>query len=549
MKPFSEVALFEQGNSLDPFYATGSMESLGEIPGSLSGPLSSKEQIRLSFSVKNPVRMLPKSSSLYYFSPVNGQWVIPKNALPDHAGPFDKVAFRTPFPNFSSSIFIEDQIGFDCFGNPLISGSLNKRRVNDAPSGREKTSFGSINSPTFPIIYEHELQIKYLTGDYPKSIQRNPDYDASNDDVFTISVDHPFLIEKATFEIPLCLGPGWFKDRTVCCPAHGATESYLFTGSTWDKVYGDLPTGYRVPVVFYNEGGPGITVSLFAQKKYKDGYIRDLIMNELIVPLDDTIITGSNFEFYQSVDGYANYFALSGLGSSSGSADITKVIPTNGLYYTGSVLINGTSTVSNGVKIYRPLSTNLKGFINLITTKKIPLLGREIGTDYIFGIDAFGRGMTGFSPSGGSIFGGEYITSQNKLDSNLMYENPLYLPNISDSEFLDLTSKFDALCTPPETRGSAEINFVINLSGKKSSPYLINPGEKLILAVSKHRPAYRHYSSDIYATDNYSVGVGHLLSSSYFHDVPNGHDVQLMTGTINITLYGSYIRAGSEYTP
>ena len=77
MRPFSEANLFEQNNNDDPFYATGSIGSIGETPGSFSSALSNKDQIRISFSVETRVQMLSNSSSIYYFNIKDKKWNIP----------------------------------------------------------------------------------------------------------------------------------------------------------------------------------------------------------------------------------------------------------------------------------------------------------------------------------------------------------------------------------------------------------------------------------------------------------------------------------------
>ena len=129
-----------------------------------------------------------------------------------------------------------------------------------------------------------------------------------------------------------------------------------------------------------------------------------------------------------------------------------------------------------------------------------------------------------------------YISNENK-------RNNLY--NSISSSLKDLY-----LSAPP-------LGYSINLMGtnqyraKKTSPYLIYPGEKLILAVSKTRPAFSSSVCQYSAlnTDATKLGFGTLISSSFFNDLRNssGHDVQLNTGSISITVYGSYVKSGNGY--
>ena len=81
---------------------------------------------------------------------------------------------------------------------------------------------------------------------------------------------------------------------------------------------------------------------------------------------------------------------------------------------------------------------------------------------------------------------------------------------------------------------------------------MIQPGEKLMIAASKTRPAMEHISVNVpNIPANIASGIGYLLSSSFYNSNPDplGHDVQFNTGTINMTFYGSYVSADREYIP
>ena len=95
-------------------------------------------------------------------------------------------------------------------------------------------------------------------------------------------------------------------------------------------------------------------------------------------------------------------------------------------------------------------------------------------------------------------------------------------------------------------------------SSNKASPYLVTPGDKLVLAVSKTRPAISASVIDI--PDAVWPGgdgvmkyadVGANVMQSYIPATGSvdGHDVTLQTGYVNITLYGSYVQGGKSYIP
>jgi hypothetical protein len=86
-------------------------------------------------------------------------------------------------------------------------------------------------------------------------------------------------------------------------------------------------------------------------------------------------------------------------------------------------------------------------------------------------------------------------------------------------------------------------------TSKDTSPYLINPGDKLILSISKTRPTVSASIHDVPNPAAADIGYQNLKSYTTMTGSSSGHDVCLNTGSINITFYGSYVRAGNSYTP
>jgi hypothetical protein len=157
--------------------------------------------------------------------------------------------------------------------------------------------------------------------------------------------------------------------------------------------------------------------------------------------------------------------------------------------------------------------------------------------------------MTGFSPSGGSIFGGEF----NIGTSDRQLKSPFY---VSDETKRRVISQQGASLWNSGGQFYVELKGTTFIGKKKFSPYLLYPGEKLILSISKTRPTTSRFKANIPPDSEGSpvariTGRSNVLSSSYYHDLGGyqGHDVQLNTGSINITFYGSYVRAGNSYVP
>lgn len=612
-KPFSEVGRFEQGNVLDPFYTTGSAGSTGENPGSFSRSLFGKEQIKASFGVKIKTSMLPNSCSIYYFNKVSGEWSIPSRALGDHVGPFDKFAIGTVWSPASGSTgagftrgstVIEDAKCFDAYGRLVSSGSLDiNRQVTESDdrglgnsNGSSKYIGSSVSGNRF-VDYQFRRGasvIEALLEDFPKSVQRSQLYDATDNETFELNIDRPFLMEKAVFEIPFCLGQTWFQDRTVTTLA-AATGTYTPTNT---------------PINLYthaDSGGPALTVSLFCQKKYGQENIRDLIAKGTITHFDDSKLTAIARRLPLGlVERGAYGVAVEPYGIRNPNAVVYQSAPNSP--FTGSVAVKTTASISNGVnassigiwfmtsslpnaavdaykqpgyEVYY-LREVLSKYAELIKfpedygkTKLTLSSFAQLGVSLASSLDTFGRGMTGFSPSGGSIFGGEYATSQafSKTGDPIIL-NPYYSDNSTVTERAAAFNKLDIFFNqldidmqsyvpnyngvPANTSYPGTFTpqaWIYNIypaevfTTSKDSPYLLNPGDKLVLAISKTRPAISASGHDIKSAADVNIGKSVLTKLIPVTGSVSGHDVTLNTGSINMTFYGSYVRAGDSYTP
>ena len=615
MKPFSEVSLFDQGNTSDAFYATGSSQSIGETPGSFSRSLLSKEQIKMSFNIASKTSMLPSSCSIYYFNKTLKSWNIPARSTGDHVGPFNRFAINTQWSPASGtlgdgytvgSLIIEDAKGFDCYGHPVMSGSLDiYRQVTEADAdglGRSNSTSRYIGSQ----IIGNKIRdaqgrrgasvIDALLEDFPKSVQRSEIYDASSDETFELDIDRPFLLEKAVFEIPFCLGESWFQDRTVTSLAT-ATGTYL-------------PTNTQIKQNLYiDSGGPALTLSLFCQKKYGQSNIRDLVAKGTITHLQDSKLTAIARKLPPgSAERGAYAVVVEPYGLRSPNATIYQ--PSANSAFTGSVTVKTAANISNGVN---GLSLALWYMTSSIPNAAVdaykqPQFGREVyyyreimdkyrkivwepeyfgnktfslstfaqnQLSIVSSIDPFGRGMTGFAPSGGSIFGGEYTSSQafsKTGDPTIL--NPYYSENSTEADrsaaygslkefFAQLDIDIQSYVpnyngVPVDLPYSTTFTpqaWIYNVypsevfSSSKDAPYLLNPGDKLVLAISKTRPAVSASGHNINSAADANTGNNVLTKLIPLVGSVTGHDVTLNTGSINMTFYGSYVRAGNSYIP
>jgi len=562
---FAEVNLHEQGRSSEVFFATGSSIYMGE-PGSLSSQLANKMIFRLTLPVKNPVQMFATSCSIYYYNRSHEQWNIPASAIGEVCDPFDKFAFNTEGDPANigatlqgytpGSAIFEDYKGFDPYGHAVASGSLDIFRQVTVSGNHDRNQtilgIGHINRTNGEIV-------EILQGDYVKSLQRNTSYVATADEVFSLPIERPFLLEKATFEVPLAMGNTWFQDRT-------ATVRTFHSGSC-------TSSGVYFKSWSFDKGGPALTVALFCQKNLGINSVLDLIMTGTITHVSDSI---RRVDSRQSIYQDLRTLHVTSVGLPEASVIVNPDF-SGGFggsnFFTGSVVLNLQAAASNGVNtsffnVKNFSGTGMNNVIipdikELITSRiKENLLSYDSNPDSLttaLGIDPFGRGMTGFSPSGGSIFGREFATYDGNARKDTI-SNPFFVASSIDyaidsgsfvSAFDDfLNNNYGSPPYPSGFLGRVDSVANIDFGSSRSSPYLLNPGDKLVLSISKTRPAISGSRFRMNNPPNLNADIGRadiLDSYSYFTGSMDGHDVLLNTGSINMSFYGSYIRGNGGY--
>jgi hypothetical protein len=487
IQPFGEHSRFDQGpgSRNDPFFISGSGIDTGTR---LDFPLWSKSQINFSLPVNYQTIAFPQSASIYYYNNRIAAWQIPRNSVPTNGSDIASAI------NYAlNGRIIEDHRGFGPIGNSLSSGS------ND-PTGTTGTDT-TINS-SFTV----DAATSAMLRQYNKSVSVNNEYEATTDETFTIRVDRPFLIEKAVFEVPLTLGPGWFADKTTSfLPIVPVSGSFDFAG-------------------------PGLTLALYNQIKVNNHTRRDLIMTGTITHVNDmsASVVLSNFptltnDFQLRPVGYLAYADVPG----------AVVRPQSNNTFTGSVVVKSEALIANGVtmKFSKDMvnepssqySQNRIEILNLISKQQLTVVSSS--TSYAEGyniayIDSFGRGGSSIDPSPRSILGKEFSTTQGIVSNGNKIANPFYLTGSARaaiSASLSSGTRFRATAAIP-------------LASHFRSPYLMLPGDQLVFALAKSRPFF------------YSSGLGGPEFSGSI-----AHDVVLASGTINVTLYGSYVKEGREF--
>jgi len=514
--PWSETNLYALASGAydDEFFSGSSIDEFGL---NLSYPLKSKTNIRFSMPVNYNVSMLQYSSSMYYYNRARACWTVPKNAtyvsdLISAAVPAGTTKGDISDPNIwpAFNSINEDYRGFGPLGNCVVSGTHTPAAATEQTDPMIGADYTAINNAIA------------LTKEYNNSVQINDDYSATDDELFTVPINNDFILEKAIIEVPMAFGDGWFSDKTTCFRPIESSSSEPF----------DI-------------GGPAITVALYNQYVVGNRTRRDLILTGTITHRgdDSSNIVISNFPSYTTI------YQIRPQGFRAfGSVPSVVIDPvTNGSgqnVYTGSVPVKCVAQVSNGliVNLTRYMTKvttafNRSGTLELFNAERLALK-QESATHYtqtarIASINPYGRSMTGFDPSGRSVFGKEHTSYQTEF-KNGSVQNPFYLSggmgNITfenieglgrsgaiPQQFVDVVISGTYFVAPA----------AIPLESCKPSPYLLRPGDKLVLAVAKTRP---------FVYGNQTSG-------------PSGsivHDVQFITGAINVSLYGSMLKEDKE---
>jgi hypothetical protein len=307
--------------------------------------------------------------------------------------------------------------------------------------------------------------------------------------------------------------------------------------------------------------GPAVTVSLFNQQETDLETHRDLILTGTIIPegdshkniavrqtwVWDTSITPSipSALFLFEPEGFPSY----------NSTPSAVVQPDYDGQFTGSVVVQTVAGISNGVVLghtvkatdFSPAPAHsvdwASAVIGLMTSSTINVDYRNESNSYFWSgiksIDPLGRNSKGFKPSGRSVFGKEFETLDHEEYKQL--PNPLFVSSSFDDFPLALKNVLDVNVNP---EFQAFFQFAVPVVKSQDSPYLIMPGDKLTLALSKMRPA--------------------IHTNGYYPDLPNTidggnppeldpwrhglrHDIWITTGSIKMTLYGSLLREEKEF--
>jgi hypothetical protein len=598
---------YQETAATSDFYATGSaLEIFGD---GFTAPLKSKTQFHFSLPVTKQTTMPSLTASFYYYDVNKKSWtLIDPNGYRQPASSFSyylqgeeagNLKFRDatgtdergtePWPTYR---IVETSRGFDAVGRKIVSGTNNVDYSIQTPSWfplsyQTDSAIGSIynakrfdNNGTmwFPRAQFLEESKSAITREYLNSVTDNSTFFPQKSQLFNFEIEEPFLIEKVVVSIPFYINGDWFNDLTTC------TRPYV------DPPYSinnpDAAGRFIGPIDF---GGPGITFALMCARQGEgpnNSYL-DLIASGTITHVND--ITASvvlkkdpgmehhcmrptGFTAFSNptcvLSGTSNIFIgnakLEMEASVAGGLTFARndrsyltasFYNDDGASYVESnrdkarFLLCASELVTRGeafANTYDRISSDVivpdVGFVTIVSV----LDGGGIEESgylyrapriYLQQISPLSRGSAKMNFSGNSILGGNIAT----FNEEPAVKNPLYsgytkaaLPSLYTDQINSSSFRFDAVS-------------IYSTVDSRPSPYLMLPGDKLTISMSKTRPAIDRAKDSGTQFQPFMGGVGarydeYILTGSH-------GTVMLNTGSINITVYGSYIQEGVEYHP
>lgn len=515
--PFNEVRRYsmDAASFSDTFFATGS--NVSQFGPALETPLKSKTQVNVTLPINAVITMHP-SSSIYYYNSRVKSWNIPQKssyvvfATSTSPPPFNVNGdIRSPNVDTPLGRVPEDQRGFGPIGNTVSSGTFNPNAVGVQTDYYINSDFN----------FSSSNYTNAMSRAYANSVQLNPKYQPNPEETFSIPINEPFLLEKAVIEVPISAGPSWFNQRTTnMLPLETQFNSFDF-------------------------GGPALTVSLFNLVKIGDsGQTRlDLILTGTVT---HTFDSSSNLVM-SSFSPTTNQIQLRPQGflayASTPAAVVSPNTPGNNMF-TGSFVAKCEALVSNGVvvKLMRDMSlgstTNNRQAIRDLLAQPVLSLVTTPGSNFAQSasmayINPYGRSGGGFESSSRSVFGKDRASFMSSVGSPNKVPNPFYVSGSNPNQTgaaSGLPTQFELAIASAGTtfRASAAVPLIKHIP----SPYLVYPGDRLVLAISKVRPV---------AYGTAATGAGGISGSWNITD-----NVRLLTGSIGISLYGSMIREETD---
>lgn len=608
-EPFDESVAIELSDSIrdTEFYASGTKAS--DYALGFGQNIGAKTIIRLRYTILSETLLRGSTSSIYYYDPYRMtvcEWI--GDDLRDPGADYspgamvDSIGF-TPLGTFSSNVQKHDYDRIFKYStvndNPYGTGYQHSDRCHPGCA----TGFGSYDTTQWKMSALNSYNSGAITVSSSYAIAKSGTISLNG------LIDRPFLVEKVIVRMPIKAGPGWTQDMTRTKRTFGFQdfESYGSLSASLRPTYasGSLRDSYEDWPI--DVGGPCITVGLMNQLTPS---CRDVVVTGTIIPTKDNVsginfelthltsaygvgsVSSTTIEHHSlTFEGFKSF----------GRQSSAVVYPDDSGYFTGSVVVPMDVMTSNGVisqlrhvtgdgatyeesdhfctddngdgvplHDYYAYGTGLVDKMTYLWTDvngdlyvpPIPYLGSyceetvTLGSrkEMIMSINPCSRNQSGFSHTGRSIR--DMSSIQSKKIQNTLYpfkskieQFLLSLSSSLGSIYLNTGEDDDV----PIARFEVTPDIAYVEENVQVAPYVLDPKDRLIFFISKCRPvkscsanyAKRMNGIETPVSPGSTSGTGSAVSVTY-SVLTGSHDVRISAGTLEISLFGSYVQEGVE---
>jgi hypothetical protein len=463
------------------------------------------------------------------------------------------------------------------------------------------------NEP-FPLSGSNTTNNDLLAVKYPSSLWENEKTFPKKDQQISLPIEYPFLIEKLVIEFPFYAEDEWFDDKTTITRGFGIGESsstpqkakYFFhtpcgpidfggPGLTFSLLCPRRNGGLvrmdliasgtithnndvqKIEMVALEQNGETNGTWTIRQTGFESFSNPTVVVQETVDPLSGKRFFNGKIkmEIFPCVSAGVTYafnhraYACDGVDSNLGQTFSTEWEDVN--KYKAEMLLTNDYNFGLHAENFWQFDTGELfglgvGYFKFVAAAKNAnfynnWLDQKNGNDYttipgpkiyeqsfgsprvhVMNVSALPRGSTGIDFNGNSILGGNIARIEEK-----QIKNPFFVSDNLPTEYSD---KF-AIMIARYFQFDAVASWSTFTS--KVSPYLMLPGDKLTLAISKTRPVVNAFERTPAAITAEVYGYGGVSGDIYLAGSHN--TVILNTGSIEMTVYGSYVKEGMEYNP
>jgi hypothetical protein len=347
--------------------------------------------------------------------------------------------------------------------------------------------------------------------------------------VFNNQLSAPFLLEKVIFEFPLEAGSSWLNDYTQLSLLSDFAPDIggpcITVGLIKESPQCSTSRNYNISRV--KPGGGDIKNETIQY----DTTRREVICSGTLIPFKDSVtpIISNNPLLLRGVESGNQIIQLEKSGFENYLSSPGTIIGDNSTQqFTGSVCVTSIPQVANCFYYSKHSTSNTKvqqgiNPSNLLDDQTFDLKSKTLIQNY----KSHGTSCTYSINEYRNIFGKQLLPPALNI-KNQWYDQRNVISSLFNTKLTSLPNSYCA---------AVDAGVTVNY---KNTPYLLLPNDHLTFFISKYRSVN---------TGSFVISGSGYLETLYNKraELSASHDVKIPSGSLKITLYGSYIKEKTEY--